>query len=205
MPAQSYVADVAALAHAVAPLTDSVADRSPAATSGVYLIEIHIRASDIRRTTAVQQALQLGFDAATIAVLHPDAAMDEDAVADLLGADLAVTLLWAGSGSLRQVFIVNPLTTEGRENIRMIFAVGFAALSFIPGGGPFAGGGFGPQADIGREVYRDLKAEDAPRTVERLLKAYLAHRASPQESFLTFARRHDGATLRKLADAEVSS
>jgi len=69
----------------------------------------------------------------------------------------------------------------------------------------FAGGSFGPQAEIGREVYRDLKAEDAPRTVERLLKAYLAHRASPDETFLTFARRHDGATLRKLADAEVSS
>jgi hypothetical protein len=35
--------------------------------------------------------------------------------------------------------------------------------------------------------------------------AYLAHRASPEETFLTFARRHDGETLRKLADAEVSS
>ena len=51
----------------------------------------------------------------------------------------------------------------------------------------------------------DLKAEDAPKTVERLLKAYLAHRASSNETFLTFARRHDGETLRKLADAEVSS
>jgi ferredoxin-nitrite reductase len=69
----------------------------------------------------------------------------------------------------------------------------------------FAGGGFGPQAEIGQEVYRDLKAEDAPQTVERLLKAYLKHRASPEEHFLTFARRHDGETLRKLADAEVSS
>ena len=69
----------------------------------------------------------------------------------------------------------------------------------------FAGGGFGPNADIGRELYRDVKAEDAPKTVERLLKAYLAHRASPDETFLTFARRHDGETLRKLADAEVSS
>jgi ferredoxin-nitrite reductase len=69
----------------------------------------------------------------------------------------------------------------------------------------FAGGGFGPQADIGQEVYHDIKAEDAPRTVERLLKAYLSHRASPDETFLTFARRHDGATLRKLAEAEVSS
>ena len=68
-----------------------------------------------------------------------------------------------------------------------------------------AGGGFGPQAEIGQEVYRDLKAEDAPQTVERLLKAYLKHRLSPEEHFLTFARRHDGETLRKLADAEVSS
>jgi ferredoxin-nitrite reductase len=67
----------------------------------------------------------------------------------------------------------------------------------------FAGGGFGPHADIGQEVYRDLKAADAPQTVERLLKAYLAHRASPEETFLSFARRHDGETLRKLADAEM--
>jgi ferredoxin-nitrite reductase len=69
----------------------------------------------------------------------------------------------------------------------------------------FAGGGFGPQADVGQEVYHDLKAEDAPKTVERLLKAYLAHRASPDETFLTFARRHDGEMLRKLAEAEASS
>ena len=41
--------------------------------------------------------------------------------------------------------------------------------------------------------------------VERLLKAYLAHSSSPDETFLSFARRHDGETLRKLADAEVSS
>jgi ferredoxin-nitrite reductase len=68
----------------------------------------------------------------------------------------------------------------------------------------FAGGGFGPDADLGHEVYRDLKAEDAPRTVEKLLKAYLSHRASPDESFLAFARRHDGEALRRLADAEVS-
>jgi ferredoxin-nitrite reductase len=68
----------------------------------------------------------------------------------------------------------------------------------------FAGGGFGPDADIGQEVYHDLKAEEAPKTVEKLLKAYLAHRAGPDETFLTFARRHDGETLRRLADAEIS-
>ena len=42
------------------------------------------------------------------------------------------------------------------------------------------GGGFGPDAALGREIYRDVKAEDAPRAVERMLKAYLAHRASPR-------------------------
>ena len=59
-------------------------------------------------------------------------------------------------------------------------------------------------ADVGQEVYHDLKAEDAPQTVERLLKAYLAHRDSADETFMTFARRHDGDTLRKLADAQIS-
>ncbi len=49
------------------------------------------------------------------------------------------------------------------------------------------GGGFGPQAVLGRELYRDVKAEDAPKTVERILKAYLSHRASREESFLAFA------------------
>jgi ferredoxin-nitrite reductase len=69
----------------------------------------------------------------------------------------------------------------------------------------FTGGGFGPAADVGQEVYRDIKSEDAPVVVEKLLKAYMANRASPEETFLTFARRHDGEALRKLADAEVSA
>src|SRR5450755_1576713 len=69
----------------------------------------------------------------------------------------------------------------------------------------FAGGGFGANADVGQEIYHDLKAEDAPKTVEKLLKAYLSYRVSPDETFLTFARRHDGEALRKLADAEMSS
>jgi ferredoxin-nitrite reductase len=67
----------------------------------------------------------------------------------------------------------------------------------------YAGGGFGPDADLGQEVYRDVKAEDAPKTVERLLKAYLTNRSSANETFLSFARRHDGETLRKLTEAEA--
>jgi ferredoxin-nitrite reductase len=69
----------------------------------------------------------------------------------------------------------------------------------------FTGGGFGPDADVGQEVFQDVTAEDAPVHVERLLKAYVSNRASPDETFLTFARRHDGETLRKLADAQESS
>ncbi|MES2029480.1 MAG: NirA family protein [Pseudomonadota bacterium] len=69
----------------------------------------------------------------------------------------------------------------------------------------FTGGGFGPQADIGQEVYQNVRSEDAPVVVERLLKAYLANRTSPDETFLTFARRHDGAALRELADEQVSA
>jgi ferredoxin-nitrite reductase len=67
------------------------------------------------------------------------------------------------------------------------------------------GGGFGPEADVGQEIYRDVKSVDAPVVIEKLLKAYLSNRASPDETFLTFARRHDSETLRKLADAEASS
>ena len=53
------------------------------------------------------------------------------------------------------------------------------------------GGGFGPDAALAREIYRDVKAEDAPRTVERMLKGYLAQRSSRDETFQAFARRHE--------------
>jgi ferredoxin-nitrite reductase len=66
------------------------------------------------------------------------------------------------------------------------------------------GGGFGPDAALGRELYRDVVAQDAPRVIERILKSYLAYRASPGESFLAFARRHDVDGLRALAEREAA-
>ena len=66
------------------------------------------------------------------------------------------------------------------------------------------GGGFGPDAVLAREVYRDIKAEDAPQTVERMLKAYLAHRASREETFFAFSRRHEVEPLKAMFDAEVA-
>jgi ferredoxin-nitrite reductase len=66
------------------------------------------------------------------------------------------------------------------------------------------GGGFGPHAALGRELYRDVTAQDTPRTIERILKAYLAHRASPEESFLAFTRRHDLDALKAMTDLEAA-
>jgi ferredoxin-nitrite reductase len=62
------------------------------------------------------------------------------------------------------------------------------------------GGGFGPDAALGRDIYRDVKAEDAPRRVEGLLKAYMTHRASPAESFLAFSKRHDIEALKAMCE-----
>ncbi|AVT82621.1 NirA family protein [Rhodopseudomonas palustris] len=66
------------------------------------------------------------------------------------------------------------------------------------------GGGFGPDAAIGTEVLRDVKQDDAPRVIERMLQTYLARRASPAETFLAFARRHDAAALQQLFAYEPS-
>jgi ferredoxin-nitrite reductase len=65
------------------------------------------------------------------------------------------------------------------------------------------GGGWGPHAALGRDVYRDVKAEDAPKKVERILKAYLTHRTTPQESFLAFAQRHDADALTAMFEREA--
>ena len=65
------------------------------------------------------------------------------------------------------------------------------------------GGGFGPEAAIGREIYRDVKAEAAPKVVERMLKGYFAHRASADETFLAFAKRHEVDVLKGLFNAET--
>jgi ferredoxin-nitrite reductase len=66
------------------------------------------------------------------------------------------------------------------------------------------GGGFGPEAGLAREIYKDVKAEDAPGTVERMLKGYLAHRAAPGESFQDFSRHHEIPALTQMF-AEIAA
>ena len=66
------------------------------------------------------------------------------------------------------------------------------------------GGGFGPEGGIARELWRDVKAEDAPAAVERLLRAYQAHRLAPDESFQAFTRRHAPDVLAQLAEESTA-
>ncbi len=65
------------------------------------------------------------------------------------------------------------------------------------------GGGFGPEAGIGREIFQNVKAGDAPKVIEHMLKGYLAHRASSDETFLTFSRRYEVDALKAMFDAEA--
>jgi ferredoxin-nitrite reductase len=66
------------------------------------------------------------------------------------------------------------------------------------------GGGFGADAAIARELIRDVKAEDAPRTVERVLKAYVSNRASEGETFLDFAKRTETDAFKRMIEMEAA-
>lgn len=61
------------------------------------------------------------------------------------------------------------------------------------------GGGSGSDPKLAREVLQNVKSEDCPAAVERLLGAYLTHRAEATETFFAFANRHDTDTLKRLA------
>ena len=65
------------------------------------------------------------------------------------------------------------------------------------------GGGFGAHARIGEELWRDVKATDAPGHVEALLRAYLAHRVSVDQSFNAFATSCAIDDLRRLAEEQL--
>jgi ferredoxin-nitrite reductase len=66
------------------------------------------------------------------------------------------------------------------------------------------GGGFAEKGKIGRQIQDDIKADDAPKRVEAYLRAYMKHRAGPDEAFHGFANRLDDETLSKLAAEELA-
>jgi ferredoxin-nitrite reductase len=78
-------------------------------------------------------------------------------------------------------------------------AVDAAGEDTVEGFHIYIGGGFGADAGIGRELYRDVTAEACPRLVARILEAYLAHRQG-NETFLAFTRRHEVEALRSMIE-----
>jgi ferredoxin-nitrite reductase len=67
------------------------------------------------------------------------------------------------------------------------------------------GGGFAEEAGIARDFLQNVRAEEAPAVVARLLRAYRRSRVSDAESFVAFARRHDIDALRQMASEEASA
>jgi ferredoxin-nitrite reductase len=68
----------------------------------------------------------------------------------------------------------------------------------------FLGGGYGVDQEIGREIYRDVNADEVPGVIERMLSGYLAHRIGPHESFREFSRRLSSEQLVTLFDAQFA-
>jgi len=63
------------------------------------------------------------------------------------------------------------------------------------------GGGFGNNAACGRQIFKALPVEELNSTVEKMLQAYLKHRAA-EESFQDFTIRHDLNSLQVLFSDE---
>lgn len=65
----------------------------------------------------------------------------------------------------------------------------------------FVGGGFGRNQAVGRQVFAGVTATELPRTVERMLRAYLRRRQG-SETFQQFTSRLDVGRLQEMFGAE---
>lgn len=68
----------------------------------------------------------------------------------------------------------------------------------VPGYDLLVGGGYGVDGGMARPFREKVRAEEAPALVEAILRTWTAHRATPDESFVTFARRHEIEALQEL-------
>jgi len=64
-----------------------------------------------------------------------------------------------------------------------------------------AGGGYGEAAALGREIFRDITAPDAPRVVEAMLTAYLEHRDGG-ESFARWTSRYSPKQIKEMSERQ---
>ena len=65
----------------------------------------------------------------------------------------------------------------------------------------FVGGGFGRNQAVGRQVFAGVTATELPRTLERMLRAFLKHRQG-RETFQQFTNRLDVGRLQEMFGAE---
>jgi ferredoxin-nitrite reductase len=68
----------------------------------------------------------------------------------------------------------------------------------------FLGGGYGDNRAIGREIYRNVVADEVPQRIEQMLLAYLAHRRDDEETFREFTRRHSQDELVALFETPIA-
>ena len=80
-------------------------------------------------------------------------------------------------------------------------AIDEAGEDTVEGFHVFVGGGFGADAGIARELCRNVRKEDCPRLIERILAAYMRNRAGTEETFLAFTRRHELPALKAMVEA----
>lgn len=125
MVTEAYQNDVDRLAARLREFPLELEPPSPS-TVGVYMIELHIKSSDLRAISAVNNTFQLAFDAAGMAVFGST-------------TEVGLDLIWGGSGSWREVFIVSPRTAAGREQLNYLVGVALQALTMIEGLNPAVG------------------------------------------------------------------
>lgn len=65
----------------------------------------------------------------------------------------------------------------------------------------FVGGGYGAEQHIGREIFRSVTAADVPVVIEGMLRAYIDHRESPDDTFNDFVRKLPTEQLKALFDS----
>jgi ferredoxin-nitrite reductase len=64
----------------------------------------------------------------------------------------------------------------------------------------YVGGGYGERQNLGREICRDIPADEVPRVIERMLDHYMQKRLSDSEAFVDFVRRHPAEKLKEMFD-----
>jgi ferredoxin-nitrite reductase len=61
----------------------------------------------------------------------------------------------------------------------------------------YVGGGFGKNQAVGRQIFTGVSAVELPRTLEKMIKAYLKHRQG-RETFQQFTVRHELGRLQEI-------